>query len=54
MGLLVVIDKNFCKCNDNKRCKIVLEYWYKKDNCSLESINRNILYKIRKVIILFY
>lgn len=53
MGLSAATDKNLCKCNDNKRCRTVLKHWHtKKDNCNWESINRNILHKIRKVIIL--
>lgn len=30
MALSAVTDKNFCKCNDNKGCKTMLEHWYKK------------------------
>lgn len=52
MELSAVTDKNLCKCND-KKYKTVLEHWNKKDNGSLEGINRNILHKIKKLIILF-
>lgn len=56
MGIFfsAVADKNRYKCNDDKNAGLCWNTATKKDNCSLEGINRNILHKILKLIILFY
>lgn len=46
MVISAVADKNHYKCNDNKNAGLCWNTAIKKDNCSLEGINRNILHKI--------